>query len=182
MWGIILGLVFLVVMGIVGILIVLKVIPNPVDTINKINNTPETDLTIDTTKLSNADLIKNIKKNAMTDEIAQSYLDGGEIDLEKLSNAILQKLYFMKGIELRYIFGIVPVIIDPDYDFVVKSFNKDTKSFGGTPITDSSATGYTDYILIRDKTDKLKRLWKLTTSNPYPDDDLIFYNNITSLK
>lgn len=181
MWGIILFLFLLAVFIVLGVLIFYKIIPNPIDTINEAKNKPETDMSTNTTKLSNADLIKNIKKNAMTDQLAQSYLDGGEVDLEKLSNAILQKLFFMKGSELRYVFGIIPVINDPDYDFVIKSFNKDTRSFGGSPITDASATGYTEYVIIRDKTDKLKRLWKLTTSSPYPEDDLIFYNNITSL-
>lgn len=177
----IIAIVILITIGILGILIIYGVIKNPLDSINEVINAPDTNMLTDTAKLSNADLIKNIKKNALTDELAQSYLDGGEINLEALSNDTLQKLYFMKGVELRYMFGIVPVILDVDFKFVIDSYNKDTKTFGGTPITDTNAQGFTEYVVIRDKVDKLKRLWKTTTSSPYPDNDQVFYNNIIAL-
>lgn len=181
MWGLIAAVVVLIIIGVIGLLIYLNVVPNPVEVITTSSTTGSNDIAVDTTKLSNQDLIKNIKKNAATDELAQSYLDGGEIKLDMLSNATLQKLYFMKGVELRYAFGIVPVIIHADYDAVIKSFNKETGTFGGAPITDPNATGFTDYVVIRDKVDKLKRLWSTTTSSPYPSNDQVFYTNILAL-
>jgi hypothetical protein len=184
MWGLVFLLLILVVSGIVVILVYLKVITNP---FTKIKNsiTGNTDSVPepedDPSKLTNDELIKQIKKNAATNEIAQSYLDGGEVKLELLNTAILIKLYYVRGNALSYIFGIIPVITHIDYDAVITSYDKKTNTFGGTPITDTNAVGYTEYKLLRTKVDKLKNLWKTTTSSPFPSTDQVFFTYIDTL-